>query len=253
MQTFRWVSGTGIPQAYDLRGCGWQLAPTGGMGEPGVCLADGRGFTTMDWVRFLTVHPPPSRARMLLLGIDGAEDRARLLRLGIGDAVNAEIPLTEIAARAARLDDISRMLPRFRDLGELRLDLLNRDGFAQGRALGLHPREFALIWRLADNPGAAVPKQALLHDVWRLNHVPETNSLAVHVSRLRSKLEGAGLHGLVRTGHAGYFLATDREPGRSAIPLGDTGSALDRHVRLGDHAPVRERASGDPINTGRKP
>ena len=147
-----------------------------------------------------------------------------------------------------RLAELARMVPRYRDLGQLRLDLLSRDGFAGGRALGLHPREFALIWRLADSPGAAVPKQALLHDVWRLNHVPETNSLAVHVSRLRSKLQTAGLQNVVRTTPAGgYFLAMDAAGERQAIPLAPSLCPLDSHVRLGEHgAPAG--TSGTPRN-----
>ena len=47
---------------------------------------------------------------------------------------------------------------------------------------------FGLLWRLLDQPGQAVSKQTLLRDVWHLRFQPETNSLAVHVSRLRKKL-----------------------------------------------------------------
>ncbi|MBV1690560.1 winged helix-turn-helix domain-containing protein [Novosphingobium sp. G106] len=112
------------------------------------------------------------------------------------------------------------MLPRYRTIGPLRLDLFARDGFVAGRPLALHPREFALLWRLADRPGMAVSKQALLSEVWRLYHVPDTNSLAVHVFRLRAKLAGAGLEGYVRTVDAGgYMLAGPAESHQPAIPM----------------------------------
>lgn len=72
-------------------------------------------------------------------------------------------------------------------------------GQADRRWIGLHPREFALMWRLAECPGEQVTKEALLTDVWRLRHEPETNSLEVHVSRLRDKLALSVLAWLVQT------------------------------------------------------
>jgi DNA-binding response OmpR family regulator len=75
-----------------------------------------------------------------------------------------------------------------------------------GRRLGLHPREFALLWRLAECPGEDVSCAALVSDVWRLAARPETNSLAVHVSRLRAKLRVAGLDGMLASTAEGYRL-----------------------------------------------
>ena len=114
-------------------------------------------------------------------------------------------------------NDLLQMLPRVRNLGRLRLDLFARDGFVGKRPLGLHPREFALIWRLAEAQGTAVAKKALVRDVWRMAHVPDTNSLAVHVFRLRAKLAVAGLAELVCTAPSGaYFLAPASPPANIA-------------------------------------
>lgn len=41
---------------------------------------------------------------------------------------------------------------------------------------------------------------------WLMGHVPETNSLAVHVSRLRSKLALSGYDGLVHTVQTGGYV-----------------------------------------------
>ena len=136
---------------------------------------------------------------ILLIGIDDETARARLLRLGFGDVTGSSTNLHEIEARALRIAAQAETLPRMRRLGQLLLDLFARDGFAHGRRLGLHPREFALIWRLSDSPGEAVTKKMLIRDVWRMAYVPETNSLAVHVFRLRAKLASAGLEWMVQT------------------------------------------------------
>lgn len=99
------------------------------------------------------------------------------------------------------------MLPRFRVIGDVTLDLFHRDGRVDDNWLGFHPREFELLWRLAEVPGQRVTKKQLLTDVWRINFEPETNSVAVHVARVRSKLEPYGLSYLLAT-HAegGYFV-----------------------------------------------
>ncbi|MBC2664313.1 winged helix-turn-helix domain-containing protein [Novosphingobium flavum] len=177
------------------------------------------------------------RAPVALLGIEEPLERARLLGEGFGEALPAAITLEELEERIARLATALDALPRRRDHGRLQLDLLLRDGRVEDKRLGLHPREFALLWRLAETPGEAVAPGELLSDVWQLNFRPETNSLAVHVCRLRAKLAGAGLDQVVRTTPAGsYVLAPD--PEAPAIPLPADGAALDAHLRLpGEPAP----------------
>ncbi|RIV85211.1 winged helix family transcriptional regulator [Aurantiacibacter zhengii] len=90
----------------------------------------------------------------------------------------------------------------------LSLDLLHRDARHGTRWLGLHPPEFALLWRLTETPGERVTPKQLIEDVWRMLHEPETNSVEVHVSRLRAKLALAGCEALVATApEGGYRLA----------------------------------------------
>lgn len=99
------------------------------------------------------------------------------------------------------------MIPRFREAGDVTLDLFHRDGRVDDRWLALHPREFALLWRLAEQPGERITRQQLLAEVWRIHFEPESNSVAVHVARVRAKLEPFGLVRLIGTHpDGGYFL-----------------------------------------------
>ena len=101
------------------------------------------------------------------------------------------------------------MLPRFLQAGDIRLDLFHRDGRVGGRWIGFHPREFEVVWRLAETPETIVSRMRLLKDVWRLGHDPETNRVEVNISRIRSKLHPFRLSWMVGTGDAGgYFLTT---------------------------------------------
>lgn len=134
-----------------------------------------------------------------------AEERVELLRVGFGEVVSEAIEPGEFEARASRLAEMICWLPRHRRFGDLELDLLAREAYGCGKSLNLNPREFALIWRLADRPGAPVSKQDLIQDVWRMGFVPETNSIAVHMSRLRRKLGFVGMSGVIATASGGGY------------------------------------------------
>ena len=50
--------------------------------------------------------------------------------------------------------------------------------------------------------------------MWRINHEPNTNSVAVHVARVRSKLGSCGLADMVVTHpDGGYYLEAPLGPG----------------------------------------
>ena len=116
--------------------------------------------------------------------------------------------------------DSDTLIPRFREAGDVTLDLFHRDGRVEDRWLGLHPREFELLWRLAEQQGQPMTKQQLLADVWRITFEPETNSVAVHVARVRAKLAPFGLSRILATHpDGGYFL--DVPPGPSAFAFGN--------------------------------
>ena len=105
------------------------------------------------------------------------------------------------------------MMPRFIEAGDITLDLFHRDARVEDSWLYLHPREFELLWRLAQSPGQRLTRKRLLAEVWRLDNDPGTNSLAVHVARIRTKLDQFGLGKMVATHpEGGYFLDAPPEP-----------------------------------------
>ncbi len=123
-----------------------------------------------------------------------------------------------VTVQRQRWLDGREMLPRFREVGDLTLDLFHRDGRIDARWLHLFPREFELLWFLAEAPGIAFSRRILLAEVWRVPHEPETNTVAVHVARTRAKLSAFGLDGLLATDTNGdYFL--NALPGPSAFML----------------------------------
>ncbi|PLK23036.1 hypothetical protein C0V72_11915 [Porphyrobacter sp. TH134] len=115
--------------------------------------------------------------------------------------------------------------PRFREAGDVTLDLFHRDGRVDDRWLGLHPREFALLWRLAQQPGALLTEAQLLAEAWGLPSDTICQSVAACVLRIGVKLDAVGLASLIGT-HAegGYVLVvpapTDLSGGAGAAGAG---------------------------------
>jgi len=217
VRLFRWFPAGPVPADYDLSRLGWRLLGddhASGTGKAHVLLGRPRDLPLSQWLR-LASAASAERKWMMMLDIPDSAERARMLRLGFGDALDFGVSLEELEFRVQRMAHFAQSLPRYRRLGALQIDLLARDAFIAGRPVGLHPREFALLWRLTDSPGEPASPRELISDVWRLSFRPETNSLAVHVSRLRAKLRLAGIDGLVETLPDGSY----RIGGQNRMPV----------------------------------
>ncbi len=208
---YTWMSQAPDPPGrWDLRHLGWRmqhetLVETVRRGLP--VLVDWRaGLRSPEW------RDLPHKQSAIAVGVEEPEMRARLIGEGFGDALDARVALVELAARLLKLEGLDRRIPRQQRIGPVLLDLFHRDAKVQGRWVGLHPREFALLWRLAETPQRPVGKRELLRDVWRLSHEPETNSLEVHVSRLRAKLALSDAGWIVQTHEFGGYFAAPKPP-----------------------------------------
>ncbi|MEE4209465.1 MAG: helix-turn-helix domain-containing protein, partial [Parvularcula sp.] len=59
----------------------------------------------------------------------------------------------------------------------------------RGEGIDLTPREFNLLWALAEHPGRVVTHDSLLEQVWGPAHRQDLDYLRVAVRSLRRKLE----------------------------------------------------------------
>lgn len=157
------------------------------------------------------VAPRPNGApfwpNALLLVVEGDEAAViAAIDSGADDAARADASDALIAARAAAL--IRRTAPRVLRLGEVVIDLVERQVWRAACALDLLPREFRLLRALAERPGEIVDRATLLESVCGMGFDPGTNVLDVHVSRLRTKLDrGFAYPMLVTEKGVGYRLA----------------------------------------------
>ncbi len=135
---------------------------------------------------------PRRMAPLVFFGVSAATARARLIRCGADDAVSARVAVAELAARmqaAVRAHTAAQGIVR---LAGLEFDTGLRQVRWQGRDIPLMPREFDLLLVLGRYAGHAVGREALLRAVWRTAFDPGTNSLEVHICKLRRSLAGLG-------------------------------------------------------------
>ena len=73
--------------------------------------------------------------------------------------------------------------------GDLVVDGERREVRCAGSAVHTTRKEFALLHLLACHPGRTLRRSALLEDVWGYAWIGPTDTVTVHVRRLREKIE----------------------------------------------------------------
>ena len=130
----------------------------------------------------------PGRPIIVVTGRRDELDVVDSLDNGADDYVTKPFSLPVLTARIRRhLDRSSADLV----VGDLRIDRRARRVVLAGESIDLTPREFDLLVALAERPGQTVTKDELIATVWDAHWSKSTHTLAVHVSALRSKLQGA--------------------------------------------------------------
>ena len=148
-------------------------------------------------------------APLVFCNVSLPQVRARLLHAGADDAVSARVTPCELAARLAVAARRWNRMQGSLSLAGFMFDTGLRHVRWHGQMLPLMPREFDLLLELARHAGSAVSRHALLQSVWQTAFDPGTNSVEVHICKLRRHL--APMQGKVRietVKGSGYRLVT---------------------------------------------
>jgi two-component system OmpR family response regulator len=141
---------------------------------------------------------------------DAVSDRVRGLDLGADDYLVKPFATEELEARVRAL--IRRghtpTAPHL-EVGPLALDLVGRQARVHGQPLELTAREWAIVELFLTQPGVALSKARIVQSLSSWDEKLSQNAVEVYVSRLRSKLEPAGVR--IRTVRGfGYVLDPPR-------------------------------------------
>lgn len=143
---------------------------------------------------------------LVLSARPAVEERVRLLDLGADDYVVKPVTLAELEARVRAL--IRRGQGEASPdivLGRLRLDTIGKRAWLDETALDLNAREWAALEFLASRVNRIVNKEQLIQALYSWQEDITPNAVEKFVSRLRGKLEPAGI--TIRTVRGlGYYL-----------------------------------------------
>ena len=143
---------------------------------------------------------------LILTARDALDDRIRGLDLGADDYMSKPFAMPELAARvrALRRRGQAQSGPKVIH-GPLQLDTSARRATLNGEPLELAAREWAVLEVLLSRVEKVVSKEAIIQSMANWGDELSLNAIEVYVSRLRSKLEPAGVQ--IRTVRGfGYML-----------------------------------------------
>ncbi len=134
------------------------------------------------------------QAVLVLTARDALADRVHGLTLGADDYLVKPFAPEELVARVSALARRGRALrSRVIEHGPLTIDLARKRAMISGKPLELPQREHAILEYLFTNVDAIVGKDKISSAVASWDEQLSANAIEVHISRLRAKLEPAGI------------------------------------------------------------
>ena len=143
---------------------------------------------------------------IILTALDQISDRIEGLNAGADDYLVKPFDLSELSARIGSVARRYAGNPNpIVTMGALEIDLASRTIRSKGRAVPLTAKEWVLFEAFLQRPHQLWSKAQLEERLYSFDTEVESNTIEVHVSRLRKKLG----HGVIETERGmGYRLGT---------------------------------------------
>jgi two-component system, OmpR family, response regulator QseB len=148
-------------------------------------LPDGSGLDLLAQMRAGGDRTPV----LLLTALDEISDRVKGLDAGADDYLGKPFDLDELGARLRAISrrQTGRASP-FLSCNGIVLDPAHMSVIANGQIIGLSRREFAVLEALMERPGLLRSKSMLEERLYGWQEEVESNTVEVHVHKLRAKL-----------------------------------------------------------------
>jgi len=162
-------------------------------------------------------------APILILSVRSAEaDKIAALDEGADDYLTKPFSAGELLARVRALLRRAAALtspPPVVTAGDLVIDIARRRVTLKGGEVALTPTEFDILAFLARNADLVVTQKMILEHVWGPEWVEDAQTLRVHVSHLRKKIEPspAGPRYIITEPGVGFRLSVPEAPEGSTL------------------------------------
>lgn len=112
--------------------------------------------------------------------------------------VDLDVMMAKMQAMLRRTYDMGGKIPVLEHRGAV-LNLNDASLTYQGEHIELTKNEFRILQTLMENKGRVVSRDTLMTKLWQTDCYVEENTLTVNMTRLRKKLENAGLDSFITT------------------------------------------------------
>ena len=112
--------------------------------------------------------------------------------------IDLSVMMAKLQAVLRRTYDLAGKIPVLEHKGAV-LNLNDATLNYNGQRIELTKNEFRILQTLMENRGKAVSRDTLMIKLWQMDSYVEENTLTVNVTRLRKKLESAGLKDFIAT------------------------------------------------------
>lgn len=142
----------------------------------------------------------PSVPVLILTQRTKVEDRVQCLDTGADDYLPKPFSFGELSARIRALLRRSHMPSEsVLEIGDLKLDRVQRIVERAGKRIELTSKEFALLEYLMRNAGRDVTRSMIIEHVWNLSFDTTTNVVDVYINYLRRKIDDGHAVKLIHT------------------------------------------------------
>lgn len=127
----------------------------------------------------------------------GEDDRVTGLEIGGDDYMVKPFSLSELSARVRsvlRRSGSSIRTLEIVETGNLIINPKTHEATMDSKPVALSPKEFALLYFLAQNPGQVFSRETLLDRVWGADAYVSSRTVDVHIRWLRERIEQNPAH-----------------------------------------------------------
>jgi two-component system, OmpR family, response regulator len=130
---------------------------------------------------------------LVLTARDAVEDRVHGLDLGADDYLTKPFSVSEFEARVRALLRRGKAPPAGWSIAGLTVDAAAKRITVHDKPVDLTPREWSLLELFLTRPRRVLSKEQIAESLFSLEEHLSPNAIEVHVSRLRTKIEPAGV------------------------------------------------------------
>lgn len=181
--------------------------------DPGIILMDLKlpvcnGFFWCSEIRKTSNVP--------IVFLSSADDNMNIvmaMNMGADDFISKPFDLQVLTAKIQaiyRRSSGNAGMPHTLSIGDVQLNLDDTTATVKDEKLELTKNEFLILKTLMESPGKVISRETIMERLWGNEEFVDDNTLTVNVTRIRKKIENAGLNNFIVTKRGmGYIVGEE--------------------------------------------